>query len=418
MDLKKPPQFFVPYAKKGSIFGEEEFQVVRDLLQNEETLSCGLQRELFERDFSDYLGVKHAFSLVSCTVALELATYLLGLKEHDEVIATPFTYQATVQPLLCKNVSVKFCDIDQNSLCADVNSIKMLITSKTKAVYITHYGGHMVDMVPLMKLAEENDIIVIEDCAHSLGSTYNKKQSGSMAHISCFSFHSLKNMCTLGEGGMIAFNNDDWAKIIHNVRGNEPDALLKPRNVNFGPYSKQYYPFETHEKNAFTHECLGIFHSGTNANMGEIAAAVGRVQLKKLDGFNKKRNEIASYLNENLSKISELRIQKVPNHISHCYHLYTLFLVPDSGIDRNVFVEFLFKEGIEIILRYFPIHLFSEWRFKGGEYGQCPNTEHIWFNELINLPCYPTLTEIQLDYMISKILQGVEKCRTKKPSFF
>ncbi|MBX9786194.1 MAG: DegT/DnrJ/EryC1/StrS family aminotransferase [Alphaproteobacteria bacterium] len=417
MRKRSNANFVVPYLKKGSTFDEEEVSVIRSILQNKETLACGVEREAFEREFADFLGIKYAFSLTNCTVALEFATHLIRLEDGDEVIATPFSYQATVQPLLDKNVTVKFCDIDPNSLCADVGSIEKLITPKTKAVYITHYGGHMVDMDPLMELANKHAFIVVEDCAHSLGTSYKGKKSGSTAHISCFSFHSMKNISTLGEGGMIAFNNDQWAKVIYNIRRNEPDAIFASRNVLFGPYSLEPYEFYTHEKNAFTEDCLKIMHRGTNANLSEVCAAVGRVQLKKLKNFNRCRQNIASYLDNKLSQVEELRLQQVPGHITHSYHLYTVFIHPEFNIDRNALAEYLNQNGVEIVLRYFPIHLLPEWRLKGGKYGQCPTTEYIWFTELLNLPIYPALIESQLDYTVEKIIQGLEHCRQRKVSY-
>lgn len=407
-------KFFVPYLKIGPTFDNSEIDAIQNVLQNGETLACGIEREAFENEFASYIGVKYAFSLTNCTVALEFATYLVGLEEEDEVVATPFSYQATVQPLLDKNVILKFCDIDPNTLCADVPSIENLITPKTKAVFVTHYGGHSVDMEPLMKLANKHGFTVVEDCAHSLGTVYKKRKSGATAHISCFSFHSMKNISTLGEGGMIAFNDDKWSKILGNIRGNEPDAVFASRNVTFGPYSIEPYEFFTHEKNAYTEDCLKLMHPGTNANLSEVCSAVGRVQLKKLDGFNKIRQNIAANFDDKLSQIEEFRIQKVPEHISHCYHLYTAFLRPEFGINRDSLAEYLNTNGVEIVQRYFPLHLLPEWRMKGGYYGQCPKTEHIWFKELLNLPIYPTLSEKQIEFTIEKITQGLKLCRPKK----
>jgi len=155
-------------------------------------------------------------------------------------------------------------------------------------------------------------------------------------------------------------------------------------------------------------------HRGTNANLSEVCSTVGRVQLKKLEKFNRSRQNIASYLDDKLSQIEELRLQQVPAQITHSYHLYTVFLRPEFSIDRNALANYLNQNGVEIVLRYFPIHLLPEWRLKGGKYGQCPTTEYIWFTELLNLPIYPTLNESQLDYTVEKIIQGLAHCRQRK----
>jgi perosamine synthetase len=406
--------FYVPYILKGSRYGKEEMDVLQEILLNDKTLSCGMQRDLFENEFAKLIDTKYAFTLTSCTTALEFAAYLMGLKNGDEIIATPFTYQASIQHLLTLPVKVKFCDIDPNSLGIDINSVKNLISEKTKCMYITHYGGYMNEMNKLMDIAKKHGIYVVEDCAHALGSKYFSSFAGTTADIGCFSFHSSKNISTLGEGGMITFKNDTWAEIVRNIRNNEPDCIFEKKDIHFGNYKKENLKLLTHEKNAFTEDCKAIFHCGTNSTLNEAACAVGRCQLKKLNDFNSERKKIAEYFNQKIGEMSEFRIQKVPEYIGHTYHLYSFFIHKNSGISRNDFVSYLYNQKIEIVLRYFPLHLLPEWRYRGAKYGQCPTTERIWFEELVNLPCYPGITEEQLNYIIDKIKAGVLKCQEKK----
>lgn len=416
--MVKKEKFIVPYLLKGSSYGKEEIAVIKDLLSNQETLSCGQQRDCFDKEFAKFLGVKHAISVTNCTIALEFATYLLNLKEHDEVIATPFTYQASIQPLLTKPICIKFCDIDPNSLCADVESIRKLISGKTKAIFITHYGGGMVEMDGLMHIARAHNLLVVEDCAHAIGSIYKGKKAGATADIGCFSFQSSKNISTMGEGGMITCNNNKWAKIIKNIRANEPDCTFIRKTNSFAQNAQKKSALQMHDKNAYTHDCTKILHSGTNATLSEPAAAVGRCQLRKLDLFNCKRREIAHWLDNNLSLIDEVAIQQVANNTSHTHHLYVFFLRYEYKINRDAFITYLYNQGIEIVLRYFPIHLLPEWRYRGGYYGQCPITERIWFKTLVNLPCYPGINETQLKYMVEKIKEGLIKCTTTKKIFY
>jgi len=402
--------YIVPYIGFGSIFGNEEIQAVADTLLNSETLSCGPQRDQFEAEFSKFIGVKYAFAVTSCTVALEFVSHLIGLKAGDEVIATPFTYQATVQRLLTLPVKIRFCDIDPNSLCLDTIHLQSLITSRTRAIYLTHYGGLMADMDAIMELAYQNNIIVVEDCAHAHGSEYKGRKAGSIGHIGCFSFQSLKNMSTLGQGGMITFNNDEWATIIKRIRATEPHAVFKPNGeIQFGFYKKPIDDLDRHEKNAYTHDCIAIYHSGTNSTMSEPAAAVGRVQLQKLNYFNELRRNVAMLLDAGLSEIPGIRLQVEPTDYKHVYHLYTFFVEPDLKIKRDELAAALEEEGVQIVLRYFPIHLLPEWRYHEHRYGECPITEKIWFEHLINLPCYPSLTDEQINYMIEAVKKVVKK---------
>ncbi len=407
--------FKIPYSGKGSIYDDAELECIKKLLLDpQSTLSCGQETKNFEKEFAEFVGVSHAFSLTNCTIGLQFASYLLGLQKDDQVISTSFTYQATIQSLLTMPIEIKFCDIDENSLCVDIDSIKNLITSKTKAIYITHYGGLMPDMDVLISVARKHNIIVIEDCAHAIGSSYKNRLAGSTADIGCFSFHSMKNISTLGEGGMITFNNPEWAAIIDKIKNIEPHALFSKNDVQFGEFRKSKYSFEDHQKNAFTHDCRAIMHAGTNSTLSEVAAAVGRIQLRKVHQFNQKRKEIFTYLNQALAAIPEIRVQEIPKDIESSHHLYTFFLRPEYKINRDEFVGLLCSYGVEIVLRYFPIHLLPEWRFKGGYYGQCPVTENIWFKEIVNLPCYPTLNVNQLDYMIEAIKKAVNLCVKKR----
>ena len=403
-------KYLVPYIGKGSLFGKEEMRSIKKLLKSKASLSCSTVRTDFEKMFAKFIGVKYAFALTNCTVALEFASYLSGIKEGDEVIATCFSYQATILPLLTKKLKIKFCDIETNSLGLDIECLQKLITKNTKAIFLTHYGGMIVKNIrEIVELAHNYGALVIEDCAHTIGSTYEGQKAGSFGDIGCFSFHSLKNISTLGQGGMITFNNDNWAEIVQKIRGTEPHAqFYKCENV-FGEHMLPVDEIERHAKNSYIENCKAIFYAGTNATLNEPSCAVGIEQLKKVNDFNERRKQIGTKLNEEIGKLRGIRTQKVEAGYTHTYHLYTFFLTIDA-FDRDRFVNLLQQNGIQIVLRYFPLHLLPEWRMQGGYYGLCPKAEKIWFNSIVNLPCYPQLTNKQIDYMIttiSKIINSI-----------
>ena len=200
----------VPYAGQGSILGLEEVEAIARTLQ-QDTLAYGPRRDQFEAEFAAYTGVKYAFTTSNCTTALFLSVQLLDLGPEDEVIVTPQTFWATVRGLQSAGVSLRFGDIDSNTLNLDPKTIEAKITPRTKAIYLVHLGGLMADMDPIMEIAHRHHLFVVEDCAHAPGAEYKGRKAGSIGDIGCFSFHSLKNMSTLGEGGMITFNRDDWA---------------------------------------------------------------------------------------------------------------------------------------------------------------------------------------------------------------
>ena len=400
----------VPYIGVGSSWDEKEKDAVIKAMFDPNTLSEGPELAAFEEEFRAYIGSKYAFSVTNCTIALEMATYLVDLKEGDEVIATPFSYQASIQPLLVSPARIRFCDINPNTLCADPKSIEAIVTDRTKAIYITHYGGFMADMDAIMALAETRGIIVVEDCAHAPGSSIRGKKAGVTGHIGCFSFQSYKNMSTLGEGGIITFNNDKWAEIISRIRSIEPDAqFIENPNIRFGKYRLPNYPIFMHEKNAFTHDCTEIRHAGTNSTMNEAQAAAGRIQLSKLDEVNRRRAYIADTMDTVLNELPGIRTQYTPKEHQVSHHLYSFFLDPALGLDRDRIAYEIDQEGVEIVLRYFPLHLLPEWRFRGGKYGDCPVCENIWFEQLINLPIYPTMTEKQLQFMCTTVVKVLRR---------
>lgn len=401
-------QYIVPYLRKGSLFGQAELNAIAALLASDRTLSCGQERASFEEEFCAYLGANNAIALTSCTTALECATYLLNLQPGDEVIVQPSTYQATALPLLTRPVTVRWCDVNPNTLAAEPDSVASLITPRTRAIYLTHYGGLMADMARIMSLADQHGVKVVEDCAHALGSTYCGHLPGTLGDIGCFSFQSMKNISTLGQGGMLTCKDDRWASTVRRMRATEPHATFTPRrSQNLGPYLSPRWSVDTHQKNAFTHDCQAVHHRGMNATLSEPAAAVGRAQLRKLAEFVDRRRMIAERLNGGLHGVASVRLQREPAGYRHSYHLYTFF-VDATRVDRNAIVSDLVRAGIEIELRYFPLHLLPEWRIRGHEYGECPVFEKLWFESLVNLPCYPELTDGQVDYMVAAVKNAID----------
>jgi perosamine synthetase len=405
----------VPYAGQGSIMGLEEVEAVARTLQ-QDTLAYGPRRDQFEAEFAAYTGVKYAFTTSNCTTALYLSVQLLGLGPEDEVIVTPQTFWATVRGLQAAGVALRFGDIDPNTLNLDPKTIEAKITPRTKAIYLVHLGGLMADMDPIMEIARKHNLYVVEDCAHAPGAEYKGRKAGSIGDIGCFSFHSLKNMSTLGEGGMITFNRDEWAPKIRPLSSIGVLYDRQPREEErFGPYTKSAFTYNDHSGGAFSFDAGGRVVPGNNYRMSEVAAAAGSVQLRKLDEMNAKRAEIAQRLNEGLAEIDGIRIQRTPNGFKHIYHLYVFFYQPQAAggnLEKENLIRILDQEaGIEITNRYFPIHLLPEIRCQGHEFGECPVAEKVWFEEHVNLPIYPSMTTDQVDYMIDQVAQAVKKVR-------
>lgn len=366
-------------------------------------------RERFEAAFVEHIGTRHAISVSSGTVALELAIHLLNLQPGDEVIATPQTYQASIQPLLGRQVTVRFADIAPDSPNIDPARVAELVTHRTRAVIVVHYGGLPVDMDPLTRIARDNGLIVIEDAAHALGSMYRGRRPGSIGDIGCFSFHSSKNITTLGEGGMITLNRGDWAERLRNIRNNDADMVLVKRDEGsrcpVPPVPRALYP-----GSAYTHECLRVLRHGTNATLSEAAAAMGLVQLGKLPDLVARRQMIAARICAELARYDCVRLPAEPADAIYPYHLFT-FSVDARKVDRDELVRQLAVERIETFLRYFPLHLLPEWRAQGHRPGECPVAERSWFAEHVNLPCYPGLSDDQVDVLVAGLSRAILKAR-------
>lgn len=407
--------YTVAYAGQGSILGLEEIEAVTRTLQ-QDTLAYGPRRDQFEAEFAAYTGVKYAFTTCNCTTALFLSVQLLELGPGDEVIVTPQTFWATVRGLQAAGVTLRFGDIDPNTLNLDPATIEAKITPKTKAIYLVHLGGLMADMDPIMEIARKHNLFVVEDCAHAPGAEYKGRKAGSIGDIGCFSFHSLKNMSTLGEGGMLTFNRDEWAPKVRPLSSIGALYSRKAREEErIGPYLKSSYQYGDHSAGAFSFDAEGVVRVGNNYRMSEVAAAAGSVQLRKLDGLNATRIQIAQRLNEGLAEIDGIRIQRTPVGYKHIYHLYVFFyqpLVTGSNLEKEKLIRILDQDdGIEIINRYFPIHLLPEIRSQGHFFGECPVAEKVWFEQHVNLPIFPMLTFDQVDYMVERIGQAVKQVR-------
>lgn len=395
----------VPQHGQGSGYDERDIAAVVRLLRSDRHLSDGRQVAAFEQEFAARTGAREAVAVTSCTMALELVTRVLDLVPGDEVIATPLTFQATTAALLGLPVRVRFADVDPETLCLDPDSVAALVNERTRAVFTTHYGGLCGGIRQLHDLTRRHGIMLVEDCAHALGAGVDGRAAGVWGDFGCWSFHSLKNISTLGQGGMVTTRDPVRAERIRALRAMNPDAsfVRRQRPLSFGPHGTATLPRPvTHEKNAYTHDCVRLRAAGLNATMSEPAAAVGRTQLARLDELVDRRRTLAARLDSGLAELPGLRVLPVPDGHQHARHLYTV-LLDDPAIDRDDFVRRLESLGVQIVLRYFPLHLLPEWRARGGALGDAPVAERVWFRQLVNLPLSPQLSVHQVDHVVAAV---------------
>ena len=404
----------VPYSFFGSIYDEDEEKMVLAAMK-QESQTMGPQVTMFQREFAKAFDVKNAFATSNCTTAMHAATQAMGIKAGDEVIVTPITFIATSLVILKEGGKPVYADIDPKTFNIDPGEIEDKITSRTKAIFVVHYGGQMCDMDPIMAIARKHNLFVMEDCAHAHGATYKGRQAGSIGDLGCFSFHSLKNMTTLGEGGMITSNSDKFSDKIQRMRVMsithwDPDQTawefggikLKKEDVKDYWIPSHFDVIDDEGK------------WGNNYRMNEAQAAVGRAQLRKLDMLVEKRRYNGHYLNEGLKDLEGITTTYEDPNCHHAFHLYTLCIEEEIlGASRDKFMRVLYQEeGIQGILHYQPTYHFTGLK-KMYNYPDklCPNAEKFFYARGINLPMNPQLTKNDLDMMIEGVRNTFKKVR-------
>lgn len=404
--------YIVPEYGLGSIYGFEEMEAIALALQQDGYEGGWILAE-FEKEFAEFCSVKHAVGTVSGTMALHMAAHILDLAEGDEVICTTQTFQATMLPFVARRLTVRFADIEPDTLCIDPATIEPLITPKTKAIYVMHYGGLPCDMDPVMEVVRAHSLPVVEDAAHAAGATYKGRRIGGISDITCFSLGSLKNMTTLGQGGMITTNNDDWAARLRAIRGRGLSGKRKERpEPVIGPYRQPDPHYSDHSGDSYTHDYVEIDGAGMNIPMTGCQAAVGRVQLKKLDSMNAVRRDLAARYAQGLTQIEGVRVQPVTEDRHSVYHLFPFFINQrETGVNHDDLIRGLEAHGVRINNRFFPCHLTSYMRPAGHKFGECPVCERVWFEEQVNLPISPLHKPEQIDYAVEQVAAVVKELR-------
>jgi len=385
----------VPYSFFGSIYDSEEEAAVLQAMK-QDSLTMGPQVLEFQKKFAEYTGTKYAFAVSNCTTAMHVCSQMIGLRPGDEVIVTPNTFIATTLVILKEGATPVYADIDPLTFNIDPKEVEKKITNRTKAIYVVHYGGQMVDMDPIMEIAARYKLVVLEDCAHAPGAEYKGRKAGSIGDFGCFSFHSLKNMTTLGEGGMITCNNDRYAEGIEKLRC---------MNLEHWKDQKDYWIPSHFDVVDFDGKW------GNNYRMNEAQAAVGLAQLKKLDLLNALRTEHGRYITEGIRGIRGITpVYEDPN-CKHVYHLYTVCVEEkELGASRDDFMRVLYREeGIQGILHYQPTYHFTGLKKLGYRQDLCPKAEDFFYRRELNTPHHPRLTKDQLD----AIVQGI-RCAAMK----
>lgn len=392
--MQLPKAKFELEFSHGSVYGQEEEKAVLEVLAAG-AASSGPKVQQFEQEFAAYCEARYGLAVTSATAGLSLALIAAGVGPGDEVITTPISWISTANAAASLGAKVVFADVDPVSLNLDPDSVAQKITSRTKVILPVHLYGQCCDMDALNALAKPRGIVVIEDAAHAPGAEYHGRKAGTLGDIAVFSFHQQKNMVTLGEGGLITTNSKKFYEdmLSHRslcCRTYDPKGKYLPIDESIHPMGKRYWYLEFD----------GI---GFNYRMTEMQAAVGIVQLQKLDALNARRIEIARRYSEGLAGVPGLRLPFVPPHNKHVFHIYLLLLEPGFKLSKEDFLWNLYtKKGIKAWSHYMPIHLTSIYRSLGHREGECPVAESR-FDSYVSIPIHPRMTDESIQYVIESI---------------
>ncbi|EQB34416.1 hypothetical protein M947_11075 [Sulfurimonas hongkongensis] len=368
---------FIPLAKPD--IGEEEIELVVETIKSG-WLTTGPKVTEFENALSQYLYHDekiYSVGLNSCTSALFLALVALGIEEGDEVIVPTWTFAATAQVVDWIGAKVVLCDIDEESLNIDIKKAERLITSKTKAIIPVHIAGYPCDMEAIASLATKYNLKVIEDAAHAIGTKYKDKKIGNFSDVTCFSFYATKNLA-MGEGGA-AVSKDE--KVIEKIRKLSYFGVNKEAFKRYEKAGRWFYDIE---------------EMGYKANLDSMHAALGIVQLKKLDKMNKRRRKIATYYRDNLSE--KLIFNKDSDEHYHTYHLFPIRL--PQNINRDEFIEELKENNIGSSVHFIPLHLHTFYKNRSNnKFGVADKA----FQKILSIPMSSAMNDFEVEYVVKTI---------------
>jgi perosamine synthetase len=371
----------LPYGRQS--ISEDDVQAVVDVLRSD-WLTTGPKVAEFEEAVAAWVGAKYAVAFSSGTAALHGAAFAAGLKPGDEAITSPLTFAATANCVLYQGARPVFVDVSPDTLNLDPDRLAECITPNTRAILPVDYAGHPADLDPILALAERHGLTVIEDACHALGAEYQGRRTGSVAHMSVFSFHPVKHVAT-GEGGMVTTN---WADLAENLR-------------RFRSHGISSDACQLQASRPWHYEMVQL---GFNYRLTDVACALGLSQLKKLEANLARRRQIAARYTAAFRNLPGVVSPSVRSNVNPAWHLYPIRIkTAQLNTDRAHVFRALRAENIGVNVHYIPVHLHPYYRdrfgYKGGEY---PVAEAA-YEQLISLPIFHGMADRDVEDVIAAV---------------
>lgn len=367
----------LPYGHQW--INEEDIKAVIEVLRSD-WITQGPKVVEFEKEFAKYVEARYAVAVNSGTAALHAACFAANIEKGDEVITSPITFVASANCVIYQGGIPVFADIKEDTLNIDPDEIKKKINKKTKAIIPVDFTGLPVDLKAMLKIAKDNNLVIIEDASHTLGATYKDRKIGSISDMTIFSFHPVKHITT-GEGGMITTNNKEYYERLKLFRTHgitkEKDRLLNYE----GPW---YYEMQ---------------ELGYNYRLTDFQCALGLSQSKKIDRIIQRRREIAQKYNYEFKDMLEIKIpENNPFDSNPAWHVYMIQLnLERIKVGRREIFEALRAENIGVNVHYIPVHLQPYYQKRFGYHkGDFPKAEE-YYSRAITLPIFPKMSDKDID---------------------
>lgn len=380
---------WIPYGRQ--TIEADDIQAVVEVLRSD-WLTTGPMVERFERALAERVGARYAVVFSSGTAALHGAYFAAGVGPGDEVITSPLTFAATANAALYLGARPVFADVQEDTGNIDPEQVRRLVCSRTKIIAPVDFAGHPADLDELKAIAREAGAILVEDACHALGARYRGRPVGSIADMTVFSFHPVKHITT-GEGGAVVTDNPAFYERLllfrnHGITKN-PSLMQRPSE---GPW---YYEMQV---------------LGYNYRLSDISCALGLSQLRKLDRFLRRRNEIVAAYNAAFADEPVICPVTRPD-VEPAWHLYVVRL--KNSLSRRTVVERLHGLGIAVQVHYIPVYRHPYYRERGLDVFSCPRAE-AFYESSVSLPLYPSLSDDQVKQVIRSVKDIVSSDKSGK----
>jgi len=378
---------YLPYGRQR--LEEADIEAAVEVLRSD-WITTGPKVQEFEEAVASYVGARFGVAFTSGTAALHGAAFAAGLGPGDQAITTPITFAATANCVLYMGAEPVFADVTPDTLNIDPDQIAKLINSKTKAILPVDFAGHPVELDRILEIAEQHNLVVIEDAAHALGASYKEQPIGSLSHMTVFSFHPVKHLTT-GEGGMVTTDDPDLANRLRSFRNHGIDQDSRQR--------------QDRAEGSWFYEMRDL---GYNYRLSDILCALGLSQLSRMPQNLARRREIAAHYNQAFFNLPGVATPIEYPYVESAWHLYQIRLNLESlSVGRREIFDALRAENIGVNVHYIPVHLHPYYKerfgYSGGEF---PVAEQA-YETLLSLPMFHSMSDQDIDDTVQAVRRVV-----------